>query len=250
MQLKLDDQGHAVLQEGRPVYVHEDGNEVAFDAAGTVATIGRLNGEAKAHRERASAFELRLKSAEGIDDFDAARKALGIVANLDQKKLVDAGEVEKVKSEAIKAVRAEFDPVVKERDQYKTELYNEKIGGSFARSKFVSEKVAVPVHMLQKTYGENFRIEGGKVVAYDGNGSQLFSRVNPGELADFDEALELLIANDPYRDHILKGSQQSGSGAGHGKGQGGKNTMTRTEYEGLSPADQRAAFQAKIKIVD
>ncbi|WP_010486921.1 DUF6651 domain-containing protein [Pseudomonas sp. S9] len=242
MKLKLDEQGHAVLQDGKPVYVHDDGKEVAFDAPGTVATITRLNGEAKTHRERAESAEGKLKGFEGIEDGAAARKALEIVANLDQKKLVDAGQVEQVKAEAIKAVRAEYEPVVAERDKYKTDLYNEMIGGNFSRSKFAEEKVAVPRHMLQKTYGDSFKIEEGKVVAYDGNGAKIFSRSRPGELADFDEALELLISNDPYRDNILKGSGANGSGApSGGGGNGGKATMTRAQFSALGPAEQATA---------
>ncbi len=57
MKLKLDENGHVVVSDGKPVYVHDDGKEVAFDAVGTVATISRLNGEAKSHRERAEAAE-------------------------------------------------------------------------------------------------------------------------------------------------------------------------------------------------
>lgn len=243
MKLKLDEQGHAVLQDGKPVYVHDDGKEVAFDAPGTVATITRLNGEARTHRERAESAEGKLKGFEGIEDGAAARKALEVVANLDQKKLVDAGQVEQVKAEAIKAVRAEYEPVVAERDKYKNDLINEMIGGNFSRSKFAEEKVAVPRHMLQKTYGDSFKIEEGKVVAYDGNGAKIFSRARPGELADFDEALEVLISNDPYRDHILKGSGASGSGApaGGGSGSGGKATMTRAQFTALGPAEQATA---------
>ena len=144
MKLKLDANGNVVLQDGKPVYVHDDGKEVAFDAPSTVQTISRLNAEAKSHRERAEAAETKLKPLEGITDPVAAMKALETVKNLDDKKLVDAGEVEKVKLEAIKAVRAEFDPIVKERDTLKGELYGEKIGGSFARSKVIADKFAIP----------------------------------------------------------------------------------------------------------
>ena len=109
MKLKLDENGNVVLQDGKPVYVHDDGKEVAFDAPGTVATISRLNAEAKSHRERAEAAEGSLKGFEGIDDPKAALKALSVVANLDQKKLVDAGEMEKVTAEIKKALQTQLD---------------------------------------------------------------------------------------------------------------------------------------------
>lgn len=47
MKLKLDENGYVVVQDGKPVYVHDDGKEVAFDAPQTVQKISTLNGEAK-----------------------------------------------------------------------------------------------------------------------------------------------------------------------------------------------------------
>ena len=38
---------YAVVEDGKPVYVHDDNKEIPFDAPGTVAKIGQLNGEAK-----------------------------------------------------------------------------------------------------------------------------------------------------------------------------------------------------------
>ena len=90
MKLKLDDAGHVVVQDGKPVYVYEDGKESPFDAAATLQTISRLNSEAKSHRERAEVAEKSLKAFSGITDPAAAIRALETVSNLDLKKLVDA----------------------------------------------------------------------------------------------------------------------------------------------------------------
>ncbi|GAA0707985.1 hypothetical protein GCM10009105_07150 [Dokdonella soli] len=81
MRLKLDEQGHAVLQDGHPVYIHEDGKESPFNAAGTVATIQARNAEAKQHRERAETAESKLKAFEGIDDPAAAIKGRRLNSN-------------------------------------------------------------------------------------------------------------------------------------------------------------------------
>ena len=216
MKLKLDDKGNAVLQDGKPVYVHDDGRDVAIDVPATVARIGALNGEAKGHRERAESAEAKLKTYEGITDPAAAIKALTTVKNLDDKKLVDAGEVEKVKQEAIKAVEEKYSPIVKERDTLQQQLVTEKIGGSFARSKFIADKMAIPADLVESRFGAAFKIEDGKVVAYDGNGSKVYSRSKPGELADFEESLELLVDAYPHKAHILKSSGASGGGATDG----------------------------------
>ena len=41
MKLKLDDKGAVVVQDGKPVYVTDDGKEIAFDAPATHATPSR-----------------------------------------------------------------------------------------------------------------------------------------------------------------------------------------------------------------
>lgn len=251
MKLKLNDDGFAVVQDGKPVYVNDEGKEIAFDVAGTVATISRLNSEAKGHRERAEAAEKVAKAFEGITDADAARKALDTVKNLDAKKLVDAGEIEKVRAEAIKAVEEKYAPVVAERDGLLKSLVDEKVGGSFARSKMIAEKLAIPADLVQARFGEAFKVEGSDVVAYDKSGNKLFSRSNPGEVAKFDEALEILIDQYPYRDSILKSTGASGGGASGGSGgaSGGK-TITRSAYDALPPHQQAQTARSGVKITD
>ena len=240
MKLKLDENGHVVVQEGKPVYVHEDGKEVAFDASGTVSTITRLNAEAKSHRERAESAEKSLKGFDGIADPAAARNALDVVSKLDQKKLVDAGEIDTVRNEISKAFQTQLDEANGKAQTYEQQLYAEKIGGSFARSKYIADKLAVPVDMVQATFGQNLKIEEGKVVAYDTQGQKIFSRVRPGELADFDEAIETLVSQYPHRDHILKSSDANGGGAQNG---GGGNSGAKGNFGG-SKADRVAAIKA------
>lgn len=210
---------YAEVQDNKPLYLADDGKEIPFDAPSTIATITRLNGEAKGHRTRAEAAEAKLETFEGIDDPAAAKKALGIVKNLDDKKLVDAGQVETVRQEAITAVEAKYKPVVEERDRLKGDLYNEKIGGSFARSKFITDKIAIPADMVQARFGQNFELKDGKTVAKDASGNPIYSRAKPGELAEFDEALEILVDQYPQKDHILKGTGNQGDNARHANGQ-------------------------------
>lgn len=238
MKLKLDDNGNVVVQDGKPVYIHDDGKEVPFDAAGTVSTISRLNGEAKSHRERAEAAEASLKAFSGISDPAAAVRAMETVKNLDDKKLVDAGEVERVKNEAIKAYEERYQPVVAENEALKGQLNSHLVGNAFASSKFITEKFAAEgpagVDIARSLFGSRLKVEDGKVVGYDSDGNKLYSRTRPGELASADEAIELLVDAYPHKDHILKGSGHAGSGAhqstklpGAGKGDLGGDKAAR-----------------------
>lgn len=235
MKLKVDTNGAAVLSDGKPVYTKDDGSEIAFDVVGTTQTITRLNSEAKSHRERAEAAEGRLKGFEGIEDPAAAIKALGLVANLDAKKLVDAGEIEKVKLEISKAFETKLTEATGKAQALEQQLYSEKVGGAFARSKVIAEKLAIPPDMVEARFGKQFAIEDGKIVAKDSNGNKLYSPSNPGELAGFDEAIEMLVSAYPYKEQILKGSGATGSGtsSSNQSSAGGKKSVPRAQWDAM-----------------
>lgn len=214
MKLKLDEQGHVVVQDGKPVYVHEDGKEVPFDAPAAMNKISSLNAEAKQHREAKDEAQAKLKAFDGIDDAEAAKKALATLKNLDDKKLIDAGEAERVKAEAIKVYEEKLTAAEAETLKVRQQFHNELIGGSFARSKVIAEKLAIPADVAQAFFGKHFGIsEDGRIVAKDADGNEIYSRTKPGEKAGFEEALEALIDAYPNKDGILKGGNSSGGGA-------------------------------------
>lgn len=228
--------------QGLPVYVHDDGKEVGFDAGSAMQKISTLNAEAKTHREAKEKAESTLKAFEGIEDPVAAKKALETLKNFDDKKLVDAGEVEKIKLEAIKAVEEKYAPIVQERDAFQSQLHNELIGGGFACSKFIQDNIAVPVDMIQATFGKNFQIENGKVVAVGADGQKIYSRTRPGEIADFDEALETLVGGYQYKDSILKGSQSQGGGF---QGGGGNKSGPKSLAE-CKTKEEKIAYMKQV----
>lgn len=47
MKLKVDEDRHVVVEDGKPVYVHDDGKEIPCDAPAAMAKIEELNTEAK-----------------------------------------------------------------------------------------------------------------------------------------------------------------------------------------------------------
>jgi len=216
-----------------------------------------LNAEAKGHREEKEAAQALLKTFEGIEDPAKALKALEVVKNLSDKTLIEAGEVDKVRQEAaaayeekLKSVEKKYAPVIKERDEYKDSLFKEIVGGAFNRSKFIGEKMAIPADLAQAKFGNSFIIEDGKVVGKNAAGERIFSRSRPGEVANFDEALEALVDDYPYRDSIMKGSGASGSGAGGTvRTIGGKKTITRADFSALDPMAQ-AKTAREVEIVD
>lgn len=238
---------YAVLSEGKPVYVTDDGKEIALDGAELSQKITHLKQEAdKAFKARDEA-KSSLRKYESIEDVDAAIKALETVAALSQKKLIDAGEVEKVKQEVAKGFETQLNELRQERDSLQTTLHREMIGGRFSRSPLLvgdQSKVAIPPDMVESKFGTHFKVEDGKIVARDSNGEKVYSRTKPGELADFDEALELLIEAYPHKDHIVKAPGASGGNAPGGRPNGAQKFDP--EKLGGSREERSAAIAARF----
>lgn len=252
----------ALDDKGLPIYVHDDGKEIGFDAPQAAAKIAALNAEARNHREAKEAAETKLKTFEGIDDPEAARTALQTVANLDEGQLVTAGKVDEVKRSVETALEAKYAGKIKgletqvaelttDRDGLRTSLDSEVIGGAFGRSKYLAEKTILPPEVAEAYFRPHFRIEDGKLVARDKEGVVIHSRQNTGNPADFEEAIETIVEAYPRKGNILKGTGANGSGAaGSSGGSAGAKTMTRAQFDGLSQADRIAKVKDGFKVVD
>lgn len=246
----IDGKTYAEIQDDKPVYTGDDGKDVAFDAPGTVATISRLNGEAKSHRERAETAEKNLKTFEGLDPA-AARDALEKITKIDAKKLIEAGDMDAAIQTALKPVQEELALAKKTNETLTGSLNKEVIGNAFGRSKFATEKLTpAGVDLVRTMYQDRIKVEDGKPIGFDANGQKIFSKARPGEAADFDEIVESLVEQYPYKDHILKGTGASGGGAGgQNNGSGGGKTMTRAQFDQLDPAAKITAAK-EVTITD
>lgn len=246
---------------GLPVYVHDNGQEIGFDAAQATTKITQLNGEAKTHREAKEAAETALKgfTDAGLTDPAAAKKALETVANIDAGQLVAAGKVEEIKAEArkaaetqiadaMKAAQVTIDTLTAENGTLKGSYEGEIKRNAFATSKVIAEKFAIPADLVDSRFGSQFKVEDGKLVGYDAAGNKIYSKANPGELATFDESLETIVGSYPHRESILKSGMGGGGGAQQ-PGAGGGKTMTRSDFAKLGAAEQAKAA-GEMQIVD
>ncbi|OUD18440.1 hypothetical protein BVA22_03135 [Escherichia coli M4] len=170
---------------GLPVYVHDDGKEIGFDAPLATKKITELNGEAKNHRLAKEAAEEKLAKFAAIEDPKKAIEALEMLSKIDQKKLLDAGQVDQVKAEITKNFQQQLDEEKQRSQMLEKQLYDSMIGGSFAGSKYIADKIAIPADLLQARFGQAFKVEEGRIVAYDASGNKIYSRAKPGELEGF-----------------------------------------------------------------
>jgi hypothetical protein len=265
---EVDGQPLAITKDGKPLYIDDTNDkELTFDPEETAKTIRQRNHEAANHRQEKEKLAEQLKRFEGIEDPDAARQALETVANLDTAKLLDVGKVEEIKKGVEDAAKKKYegelnnvktllDNTKKEADTLKTTLQRETIRNAFATSKYISEKLSLPAPAVQRIFEDHFKVEDGKIVAYDSDGHKLYSQEKPSESPGFDEAIGMIVSNYQFRDNILKSSgHQGGGGSGSGSNNGGgrndrKKVMLRSEFERLSPAEKAKHMREGWKPVD
>ncbi len=235
-----------VGENDHAVFVTADGTEIAFDADGASARIAALNAEQATRRHENNDLKGKLRAFEGIDDPEAAKSALQVVANLDAGELKTAKQVQEIKdaakiaaeqqvADAQRKAATDLQVAEKERDDLRTELHREKIGGGIARSKYVTEKLNIPPDMVESFFGKNLKLEEGRIVGYDSAGNKLYSKARPGELADLDESIEQLVNTYPGKEHILKGA---GGGSGGGQGASDRGGLSQEAFDKLTPVEK------------
>lgn len=255
--VEVSGQTYAAVTDGKPVYINDDGSELAYDAPASAAKIAALNREAQGHREAKEGLEAKIKAFGDLDP-EAARKAIETVSNLDDSKLIAAGKAEEMRQAAVKTVTDQYSAKMKELEdsngKLTSALHGEKITNAFANSKFIGEKLVLPAPAAQAIFGGAFKVEGDKIAAYDKAGNKIYSQERPGEDPNFDEAFGILVNSYPYKDSLLKGKgHQGGGGQGGGAGgAGGRGTMTRDQFNKLTPADQMSAMTGtnRVEVVD
>lgn len=255
MKLKVDAAGNAVVQDGKPVYVHDDGKEIAFDAPAAVAKIKSVSEERDDWRTRAGNAATALEPFKDLDP-KAAREAVEKLKSIDQKKLLDAGAVEELKKQIAADTGAAWEQKLKDAQAAITkageELATEKattrklvLGGRFAKSPYFAPspdgktppRTFLTPEIALRFLGDYFEpTADGKDFVAKLNGRELLSREKPGEVATFDEAVAILIDQMPDKGSILR--DMSGSGAG-AIGSASRFTQTK-EMEGLSPEERLA----------
>lgn len=235
---KTDDGKLAIDQNGNPIRIDSDGKEYAMPDDAIDATISNLmkaNGESAERKRKLREAETRLAHFEAIEDpekfLSEANKALATLRNLDDKKLIDAGEVENLKrsiSESYEKKLADLGTSIKDKDGL---IYKLMVSEKFATSEAIG-KTILPPDVAEAYFGKHFKIEDGQVIGYL-NDDKIYSKEKPGAIASFDEALSEVIDKYPMKDRILKpapGGSGTAPNTGGGNNYGGDwHKMSPTE---------------------
>lgn len=239
MKLKLDEKGNAVVQDGNPVYVHDDGSEHPFDAKAAHVALATAKREAGEFRTKLKDAETKLSAYSGIEDPEAALKAMQFASSMDGKKVMDDEGIQKLIQSALKPVQEKLSATEKALQEKDGHIYKLEVSNKFQSSPFVKDKLLTPPDLLEAAFGKHFTIEGGKVIAKDATGNPIYSKINAGEPAGFDEAIQVLVDSHPMKDSLYRASGASGSGS-----QGSNANGAANKYEGMSPTERITAARA------
>jgi hypothetical protein len=221
------------VRNGKPVF-GDEGKEIEFDALHARDKIKSLSDERDTLRTRAETAENEMKPWKELGDLEKVKQATQIAADVANQKLIDKGEAERVRKEAIDA----YEKAAKTRQDADTATIREKdahisnllIDEAFTRSKFVTEKLAIPPDIARVQFGDRLmRDAEGKIIGGNGlvvetvngkpalvpyfDGRRLTSSRRPGEFADADEAIEKYVDAYPHKEKILKSPDVGGTGA-------------------------------------
>jgi hypothetical protein len=278
MILKVENE-QAVLQDGKPVYVLDDGQDFVADVPSMHANILKFKGDEKATRIAVKGYKDTLKLFDGIEDLPVWHKnatdAMATVKNLDDKTLVDAGKVEQVKREvkdayegqvttlktSIKDQEATHVTVIALKDRV---IHKLTVGNRFANDPHfggTEPLTNLPPEIGEAYFGHHFKVlpvdgkeDEVRVVGYL-NGNEILSTKPDtiGDIAKFDEAIAVIVAQSPHKDRIMAaGHTGSGAGGGEGGGGGGKGgdlEVLQKEYDDLVKAGKgREAIAAKNRL--
>ena len=162
-----------------------------------------------------------------------ATEAFDTLQTFNEKDFKSVEEIEKIKKKATdkiakdltekytskekeyKALLEEQQELIKKQDQ---SLYKLMVADKFNTSNFVKDKLSRSSREARILFGNNFKVEetesGEKRVFGYLDGERITSLEKPGNYADFEEALAIMIEKDPDRDSLLKGAGKSGTGGG------------------------------------
>ena len=274
-ELKKDDDGNPVFEEkdGQmlPVYVDPDGQDLPLDPPAMYQKIQDMGKNNQKDRKKYAELRDQFKIFEGIDDLGdwkkKAEEALVTVQNLADKDLIDARKVEELKKDINSAWEEKLslkDTAINDMQKehvVEIENLNKKIRTLLVSNKFASskhfngsEKVTVLRPDIGEAYfGKYFAVEEVNnepvVRAYyePTHETLVISKVNPGEPADFEEALGMIIDRDPDKESLLRGAK-GGSGGQGGSGEEEEVNDIKKLQEQLATARENGNVTSMIAI--
>ncbi len=282
LQYKKVEEGNGIEidSDGNPMVFDdekEDEKPFGLNAIHLFTKIPELQIEAKTYREAKEKAEASLTSfgelkadevaeklsrLELFGDLDPAKakEALVLVADLKDVDKENAIKIERVKEGVVESYEAKIrgidtswggkvSALQDTLNRKEVAIRNLLIKGAFDRSVFIKERTVLPPDIAYDTFGKFFSVEEGEsgsinVFALDSKGEKIFSKAKPGDYAEPEEAIELIINAYSQKNSILRTSQ-GGAGSSGNAGLSGTKRARQEELAKL-PAGARLKELRKV----
>lgn len=230
MEYILDENGNIKIgPSGMPMVKNGD-SEIELDAIGAQAKITAITTESNDRRKSLGEANAKLATFAGIEDPTKALAAIQKVNSYDKDLTV---QLDNLKGEVNKAWEAKEAAWVAEKEGLNSNLFKANVLNNFSSSPVAKTLVLTP-SIAATVFGGNFNADG---TAKGADGNQLYSPSRPGEPANFDESLTILIDQHPDKESLLRAKGQSGGDGfktGEGTGEGEAKTSVEMISAGLA----------------
>ena len=174
-------------------------------------------------------------------DLDAYKKWQGERDDIERKKLIEAGEVEKLISQEVKKATSPLNDMLKEirteNDALKSDLVRKNLDEEIIKAaSSASVQPGAESFLLDQAKREGWTTSEGRAVQIDQSGAPVFSDKSPGSHKSIPEWIE-----DKAREFTWAFAPSSGGGAA------GSETSTPREGSKTVARDDRNAFSANLE---
>lgn len=269
-----------------PVYETKDGKEILYDPTVPNTRLRQARDSAQTLEQQVQTLEGQLAAFKGIEDPKAMLTELETLRKRAVKKPKAKGEGEgddgEDYSEQINILSQERDSLHRKVENYEAQLKEAQdaitageertrrlsVGAAFKTTPWFnfyldddgnrrSAKTTMEYVAAESQFGQHFNVVGmngkDRVIATwtPGGKDVIYSEKNPEEPANFDEAVGLLFAKWPRKNHYLPSNGPGGMNARESGGNaGGTGTMSRDAFEKLGPVEKKAFMKDGGKLVD
>lgn len=211
-----EDENKALARDdkGSPVWINDAGEEKGVDYPAMSAGLAKANKEAHERRLALDEAKKELVRWEGIEDPDAARKALETVASLSsQAKDEEARLQERLKpiqeAHAAKMVAKEkaIEDLTRAAAEKDARLERETVKHAFFQSPYVRDKLSSGT-LASSLFSSRFALRDGALVGLEDSGDPIYG--DDGALGSFDHALAKMVEASPDKGLLLKGNDKGG----------------------------------------
>lgn len=175
---------------------------------------------------------------DGVDP-EVFRELSSQATKLRDKKLVDSGKFDELMAARVEAMKADHDAkygaLKTERDATKSQLESLLIDGALRDAAMKASVRATAIDDVLLRGRQTFRLADGKATAFDGDKALYGKDSEPLAVSDW------VVGLAERAPHLFEPSNGGNAPKGGSQSAGGKNTIKRSAWDALGPAEKMAA---------